>query len=167
MVGGSSPSGRASFLLGRSARTARFRWLGTPGIDECGRGITRPFRRFPVHLARNPRAHHPWCARSAGRPFTGWPSASASPLGRALWVAFGASPFARSELVESLSGRVHQAPLRAAVLLLRRACNLPLKEVSAMAGVSPSRVSKIQSHIERTEPSGPTATLLDRYKVKH
>jgi hypothetical protein len=36
-----------------------------------------------------------------------------------------------------------------------------------MAGVSPSRISKIQGHIERTEPSGPTVTLLERYKVKH
>jgi hypothetical protein len=36
-----------------------------------------------------------------------------------------------------------------------------------MAGVSPSRISKIQGHIERTDPSGPTATLHDRYKVKH
>ena len=26
------------------------------------------------------RAHLPWCARSAGRPFAGWPSVSASPL---------------------------------------------------------------------------------------
>jgi len=63
--------------------------------------------------------------------------------------------------------RAHQAAFQAAVLLLRRACNLPLKEVSAMAGISPSRVSKIQSHIERAKPSGPTTTLLDRCKVKH
>jgi len=67
---------------------------------------------------------------------------------------------------KQMLNRTRQAAFQAAVLLLRRVCNLPLKEVSAMAGVSPSRISKIQAHIERTEPSGPTTALLDRYKVK-
>jgi hypothetical protein len=68
---------------------------------------------------------------------------------------------------EQVLSRSHQAAFRAAVYLLRRACNLSLREVSEMAGVSPSRVSKIQGQIERTEPSGATTTLLDRYQVEH
>ena len=37
---------------------------------------------FATHscFARKAGAHLPWCARSAGRPFTGWPSVSASPM---------------------------------------------------------------------------------------
>ena len=37
---------------------------------------------------------------------------------------------------------------RVAVYLLRRACNLPLDETAAMAGVSPGRISQIQRAIE-------------------
>ncbi|WP_407941087.1 sigma factor-like helix-turn-helix DNA-binding protein [Methylotetracoccus oryzae] len=37
---------------------------------------------------------------------------------------------------------------RQAVQLLRRRCNLPLREVAAMAGVSVSRVSQIQREVE-------------------
>lgn len=37
---------------------------------------------------------------------------------------------------------------RQAVHLLRRRCNLPLREVAAMAGVSASRVSQIQREME-------------------
>ena len=37
---------------------------------------------------------------------------------------------------------------RAAVYLLRRACNLPLSRTAAMAGVSPARISQIQRSIE-------------------
>lgn len=36
----------------------------------------------------------------------------------------------------------------ATAYLLRRACNLPLKEVAAMAGVSPGRISQIQRAVE-------------------
>ena len=37
---------------------------------------------------------------------------------------------------------------RATAYLLRRACNLPIKEVAAMAGVSPGRISQIQRAVE-------------------
>jgi hypothetical protein len=37
---------------------------------------------------------------------------------------------------------------RVTVYLLRRACNLPLRQAAAMAGVSPGRVSQIQREIE-------------------
>jgi hypothetical protein len=37
---------------------------------------------------------------------------------------------------------------RAAVYLLRRACNLPLSQTAAIAGVSPARISQIQRRIE-------------------
>lgn len=63
--------------------------------------------------------------------------------------------------------RAHQPAFQLAVFLLRRVCNLPLKEVSAMAGVSPSRISKIQGHIERGEASGPMKAVLNKYKLKH
>lgn len=39
-------------------------------------------------------------------------------------------------------------PYRVAAFLLRRACNLPLRQVAEMAGVSPGRISQIQRSIE-------------------
>jgi REP element-mobilizing transposase RayT len=39
-------------------------------------------------------------------------------------------------------------PYRAAAYLLRRACNLPLREAAALAGVTPARVSQIQRAVE-------------------
>ncbi len=56
------------------------------------------------------------------------------------------------------------------VYLLRRACNLPLKEVAALARVSPARISQIQRAIE--DGGGPARAfswarrLDENYKVK-
>ena len=66
----------------------------------------------------------------------------------------------------SLWSRVDQRAFQAAVYLLRRAVNLSLKQVSALVGVSPSRVSRIQSNIEAQKRDGPLASLLERYNVK-
>jgi transcriptional regulator with XRE-family HTH domain len=55
---------------------------------------------------------------------------------------------------------------KAAVYLLRRAANLPLDEVARRAGISPPRVSQIQTEIERRSPGEPLQTLIDSYKVK-
>ena len=66
-----------------------------------------------------------------------------------------------------LRTRSQQEAFQAWVYLLRRVVNLPLREVAARAGVSGSRVSKIQRALE----AGPVpATLRDfliRYKVKN
>ncbi len=66
---------------------------------------------------------------------------------------------------EAVLDRAYQPAFQAAVYLLRRVANLPLKEVSALAGVSISRVSRIQSTIERQGPGGPLEDLVARYKV--
>jgi len=55
---------------------------------------------------------------------------------------------------------------KAAVYLLRRAANLPLTVVSKCAGISPSRVSQIQSEIEQGKQPEPLNGLLKHYKVK-
>ncbi len=55
---------------------------------------------------------------------------------------------------------------RAAAFLLRRAANLPLREVAALFSVSPSRISRIQRDIERGVPDRITGQLLTRYKVE-
>ncbi len=69
-----------------------------------------------------------------------------------------------------LDRRANQATYRVAVYLLRRAANLPLEEVAALAGVSPPRVSQIQRGIEDAGGLGravPWAGKLARkYKVK-
>jgi len=63
--------------------------------------------------------------------------------------------------------RSHQPSFRAAVYLLRRVCNLPLKEVASRAAISPSRVSKIQHHVEHQEGDRPLRRLLEKCKVKN
>ena len=69
-----------------------------------------------------------------------------------------------------LDRRSSQATYRVAVYLLRRAANLPLEEVAALAGVSPPRVSQIQRGIEDAGGLGRAfpwaAKLARKYKVK-
>ncbi len=69
-----------------------------------------------------------------------------------------------------LDRRTSQASYRVAVYLLRRAANLPLEQVAALAGVSAPRVSQIQRGIEDAGGLGrafPWAgRLAHKYKVK-
>ncbi len=69
-----------------------------------------------------------------------------------------------------LDRRANQATYRVTVYLLRRAANLPLEEVAALAGVSPPRVSQIQRGIEDAGGLGRAfpwaARLARKYKVK-
>jgi transcriptional regulator with XRE-family HTH domain len=57
--------------------------------------------------------------------------------------------------------------LRSAVYLLRRAVNLSMAEVSALAGVSISRVSQIQRNIEAGHTDDRLRALMEIYKVKN
>jgi hypothetical protein len=60
-----------------------------------------------------------------------------------------------------------QAAFRSAVYLLRRVVNLSLREVSALAGVSISRVSQIQRNIEAGRTDDRLNALTGRYQVKN
>lgn len=65
-----------------------------------------------------------------------------------------------------LDRRAAREAFQVTVYLLRRACNLPLKEVAALAHVSPPRISQIQRAIEDTGGLGQAcawATELERY----
>jgi len=68
-----------------------------------------------------------------------------------------------------LDRRANQGAFQVAVYLLRRAANLPLREVAALASVSPPRVSQIQSKIEKAGGLGRAfpwaAKLARKYKV--
>ncbi len=68
-----------------------------------------------------------------------------------------------------LDRRANRAVFKVAVYLLRRAGNLPLREVAARAGVSAPRVSQIQRKIENAGGLGRafpwTAKLARKYKV--
>jgi hypothetical protein len=66
---------------------------------------------------------------------------------------------------EALLTRRHQAAFQAAIYLLHRAAHLSLKNVAALGGVSPSRVSHIQREIERGEPPTCLQRLLDNYRL--
>jgi len=55
---------------------------------------------------------------------------------------------------------------KAAVYLLRRAANLPLAVVAKRAGISPPRVSQIQTEIQSGRPGERLKRLLASYKVK-
>jgi hypothetical protein len=48
----------------------------------------------------------------------------------------------------SLRRRTHPDAVRAAIYLLRRGANVPLREVAKWAGISPGRVSQIQREVE-------------------
>jgi len=69
-----------------------------------------------------------------------------------------------------LDRRANQAAFQVVVYLLRRAANLPLREVAALASVSAPRVSQVQSRIEGAGGLGrafPWAgKLAQKYKVK-
>lgn len=70
--------------------------------------------------------------------------------------------------VEGVVRRSDQDAYRAAVYLLRRVVNLSLKAVADIFDVSPSRVSRIQTDIERgTKRESKLIKLLKQYKVKN
>ncbi len=62
----------------------------------------------------------------------------------------------------------HYGAFLAGIYLLRRVANLALKDVAAMAGVSPSRVSQIQRQIENGDLGEDSIllVLLSHYKLK-
>ncbi len=62
--------------------------------------------------------------------------------------------------------RSHQPAFRAAVYLLRRVCNLPLKGVATRAGVSTPRISQIQRQVEQQPPDRVLGILLRKYAIK-
>jgi hypothetical protein len=53
-----------------------------------------------------------------------------------------------------------------AAYLLRRVGNLPLADVARRIGVSPARISQIQTKIEHGKMSTKMDAVLKRYKVK-
>jgi len=61
-----------------------------------------------------------------------------------------------------LNRHANRNAYRTGVILLRRVCNLSLKEVAKMASISPARVSQIQSETNDDQLSD----LLKNYKVK-
>ncbi len=68
---------------------------------------------------------------------------------------------------KTLCSRGRQEAFQAWVYLLRRAANLPLREVAGRGKVSPSRVSKIQSGLEGGPVPPPLRQLLSKCKVKN
>lgn len=68
--------------------------------------------------------------------------------------------------LEKVTWRDHPEAYRCAAYLLRRAANMPLKEVAAMFCVSPSRISHIQRTFEAGAISGEARQLLLLCKVK-
>lgn len=63
--------------------------------------------------------------------------------------------------------REHQKAFRAAIYLLRRAGNLSLQEVAALAQVSAPRISQIQRTIESGGTDSTLVGLMKLYKVKN
>jgi hypothetical protein len=165
-------------------------WLTTRWVlrhfDAEGTRARRAYRRF---VREGRAAASPWRDLRAGA-YLGGPAflrAMAERIGResANQVAAaalrpdrpGAEEIARAVAKAAkvapetvLDRRASQATYRVAVYLLRRAANLPLKEVAALAGVSAPRVSQIQRGIEDAGGLGRAfpwaAKLARKYKVK-
>ena len=68
---------------------------------------------------------------------------------------------------EKVLDRSCQQAFQAAVYLLRRAANLPLREVASLSGVSPSRVSHIQRQMAQGKMDDALRQLSQMYKVKN
>jgi len=66
------------------------------------------------------------------------------------------------EVEQVLDRRSNRNAYRVGVFLLRRTCNLSLKEVANLAGISAARVSQIQSEVSQDQLPG----CLKNYKVK-
>ena len=66
---------------------------------------------------------------------------------------------------KQLFDRTHPEPYWAAVYLLRRAVNLPLNQVAAIAGISPGRVAQIQAKLDKDRESQKLSRLLKQYNV--
>jgi hypothetical protein len=79
-------------------------------------------------------------------------------LGRVA-VVYGLSPTA-------VTARRHQEAYQTAVWLLRRVGNEPLHAVAVRFGVSPSRVSKIQTALDTTSLTSHQRQAVERCKVK-
>lgn len=62
--------------------------------------------------------------------------------------------------------RSHPQGYTAAVYLLRRVVNLPLREVAKLFNISISRVSKIQREVEEEGTDERMTKLREKYKVK-
>jgi len=62
--------------------------------------------------------------------------------------------------------RQNKEAFRVSVFLLRRVCNMPLKQVAALADISISRISQIQGAMQNGEISEADGCLRERYKIK-
>jgi len=67
------------------------------------------------------------------------------------------------DAADVLDRKANRQPFRVAVYLLYRACNLPLKEVAALADVSAAWVSRIEARMQLADMP---ALLTKKYKVK-
>ena len=125
-------------------------WAKLRGQIYLGR---EPFlKRVAHHLPRRPKMG---IARSYFQPLRPDALAVEAAVAKAYRIA-------SSQVMNRASG----AAYKAAVYLLRRAANLPLAEVAKRAGVSPARVSQIQTEIERHTLTGTLTELAQTYKVK-
>lgn len=87
--------------------------------------------------------------RIAGRPLDQVPSSMADPARpTADQIVAAVAHSAETPVDHVLDRRAEPEPFRAAIYLLRRAGNLPLKDVAALGQVSPGRVSQIQRQVE-------------------
>ena len=102
------------------------------------------------------------------KPVTNVPKAQRSPARlTALEVTVAVLSAYRVNDEKTLCLRGHQEAFQGWMYLLRRAANLPLREVAKRGKVSPSRISKIQRAIETGEVSPTLRRLLDKCKVKN
>ncbi len=141
-------------------------WVHGGDLFDMLGGGDEAIGRFAEYVAAGAAAPSPWGALKGGHFLGG--EAFRGAMAARLDAAPGQKPPAahypdRPDADEVLAAVARAAGLtpgevldrkgafeafRATVYLLRRACNLPLKQVAAMAGVSPGRISQIQRMVE-------------------
>lgn len=143
-------------------------WLTTDTVLSCCASIgPEPRAAWRDYVAEFSDAPSPWTDlrgghylgsaaflqdlkdRIAGQPLDQVPSAMADPARPTADQIVAAVAHSADQPVETVLDRHSEPePFRAAIYLLRRAGNLPLKDVAAMGQVSPGRVSQIQRQVE-------------------
>jgi hypothetical protein len=161
-------------------------WLAVDGLlGQFAASQRRARRAYQDFVAAGTGAEPPWQALRGqmwlgsevfrdrmqtlieDKPLTGVPRQQAQPTRPAAEQIINAVSETYGIRATQVLDRSCQAAFRSAVYLLRRAVNLSLREVSARAGVSISRVSQIQHNIEAGLTDDRLDALMERYQVKN
>lgn len=158
----------ASWLWGQFGHTQKAAKAAYRRFVAQGGGATSPWENLRGQIWLGDEAFlQRMEQRVKGRRLDNVPTRQTQPIRptrqaviKAVATAYGVPPHA-------VFDRTCQPVFQAVVYFLRRAANLSLKEVAALAAVSPPRISQIQRKMEEATPEPRLRKLINMYKVKN